>query len=552
MDNSISMKLSILHSIPTKARVTIAAIIVVLAAGGFIAANTAPAPGQNTPADKATKERVVRTESVTSLSQSDTPLPVVGEVVSSNDVTVRAQTAGEVREVTISEGETVSAGRIIVRLANESEQASLEEARAGVEQAEAALQQTREGARREEIQSAEVSLRQAKQQLRSTKGQSINAVQEAYSTADDAVRSKADRAFTEPRSDDPTLKYSSRQAQLEINIEFERLRLRSVLRQWESGARSLSAEGDVASALKTAEERARRVRDFIGDMASYASNLRSNMNLSESTITSLQQRIQSARTQMNGTISSLSSLSEQLATRKENVESARIQLEQLKSGSRPEEISQAEARVEQARARLEQARQRYEDTIITAPITGTINSLDVEAGDYVSVGGAVAELARNDNLAIETFISPEERSYIKRGAAVTLAERNIQGVVSEIASTVKTQSQKIKVTVSITSGAARLQKGEHVSLNIERMIPAFPPEGERMQFAVPLTAVQIGSDGPRVFTVNEDNIVQARRVQTGAVLGDAIVITGGVAPETHIIVEAQGVEPGDRVRVTDE
>lgn len=160
--------------------------------------------------------------SIKELQEKEIPLPLIGEVTSENEVTIKTETSGEIIGVYADVGDFVQAGRIIAEVENSS-------ARASVFSAEASLAKTIQGSRSEQISILKLKLKQAEDLSNEAKQSTINTLRSEFATADDAILNKVDQFFSNPRSTDPQLSFTTTNSQLEIDIEFGRFAISKTL-----------------------------------------------------------------------------------------------------------------------------------------------------------------------------------------------------------------------------------------------------------------------------------------------------------------------------------
>jgi RND family efflux transporter MFP subunit len=79
---------------------------------------------------------------------------------------------------------------------------------------------------------------------------------------------------------------------------------------------------------------------------------------------------------------------------------------------REPQVAQAEAALRAARAMMEQAKLDLERTEITAPFNGRVSQKNVDVGQYVSRGGALAQLYSTDVAEVRLPIPNEELAYV--------------------------------------------------------------------------------------------------------------------------------------------
>lgn len=80
---------------------------------------------------------------------------------------------------------------------------------------------------------------------------------------------------------------------------------------------------------------------------------------------------------------------------------------------RKPQVAQAEAALEAARAALEQAKRDLEKTEIQAPFAGRVRQENVDIGQYVSRGVAVAQLYGVDVAEVQLPLPDEELAYVR-------------------------------------------------------------------------------------------------------------------------------------------
>lgn len=67
------------------------------------------------------------------------------------------------------------------------------------------------------------------------------------------------------------------------------------------------------------------------------------------------------------------------------------------------------------RLNLEVAKKNLENTIVTSPVNGVVQSVDVSEGDRVSVGTAIVEIVETDTLRVEGSIDEYDLKNVKEG-----------------------------------------------------------------------------------------------------------------------------------------
>ncbi len=140
--------------------------------------------------------------------------------------------------------------------------------------------------------------------------------------------------------------------------------------------------------------------------------------------------------------------------------SAREKLAQLKMPSRQEDVQAARAEVEGARATLEDARRQLAETALTAPINGTVISLDVQPHELVNANSTIATLA--DLRQMRALVNINEvdiaRTRVGQQALVSLDAfpgKLFPGKVAQIAEDATVQDNIVTYQVTVEMDNAR-------------------------------------------------------------------------------------------------
>lgn len=97
---------------------------------------------------------------------------------------------------------------------------------------------------------------------------------------------------------------------------------------------------------------------------------------------------------------------------------AKVQLKEVKSPARIQDVSLYRAQVKQAEAALNLVKKQIEDSIIKAPIDGTIIKIEYEIGEQISATKAVMAMLSENNFEIEVDISEADIAKINKDNSV--------------------------------------------------------------------------------------------------------------------------------------
>lgn len=100
-------------------------------------------------------------------------------------------------------------------------------------------------------------------------------------------------------------------------------------------------------------------------------------------------------------------------------------------------LKKAEAAVDLARANLDKALVAYEDSIITAPISGTVAEVNAEPGEMVGSQSPCVVLVNLDEIAIKLYVDEMKINSLKTGQRYNvefsaIPEKTFEGTISSI------------------------------------------------------------------------------------------------------------------------
>ena len=209
------------------------------------------------------------------------------------------------------------------------------------------------------------------------------------------------------------------------------------------------------------------------------------------------------------------------------------------------QITQLEATLAEAIAQREQLQIQWDNTRITAPITGILNQRMVETGDYIDKAKPVAEILDLDPLVVRVDIPQTHISHFKTGQKASV--RFASG---------ETSLASIRFIDREASPATRTFGVELTIANPDMAISAgLSVEADLLMEQVQALAISpawlaLSEAGePGIKWVNPDDQVQFTAVDVVKSESDRLWITG-IPGEARIITRGQGfVRAGDQVDV---
>jgi HlyD family secretion protein len=233
--------------------------------------------------------------------------------------------------------------------------------------------------------------------------------------------------------------------------------------------------------------------------------------------------------------------------------------ELVRLGPRQEEIDSLRGQVEQAKGAVAYAQNQLDNTIIRAPVNGTILERAVEKGEFVTNGfvgdkgakGYVVTLADLNDLQVELDINQNDFARLhmgQKGVVTTDAypDRKYDGVIAEISPKADRQKATVQVKVKVLhpDDYLRPEMNASVSFLADEQSAASAGGSVKPLIVVPASAIKDSG----VFVVLENRAVR-RPVKPGPTSSRGVQIDQGlIGGEDLIVNPPPGLKDGDRVR----
>jgi len=210
-----------------------------------------------------------------------------------------------------------------------------------------------------------------------------------------------------------------------------------------------------------------------------------------------------------------------------------------------EELDQSETQLKLAAADLAQVKVRYNHGFPESPITGIINHLYVDVGEYADVGKPIADIVNIDRIKINVRVPELDVRYVKKGQTTPIkidafADRTLLGTVEFVSFKAEPATKTFLVRSVIDNPGHDIRPGM-----IGRV--AFVRRNIPEAIAVPLFAI-VDKGGERIVFVEKDGVAESRVISIGVIEVDRVQITSGLKIGDHLIVRGQTeVEDGMQV-----
>jgi multidrug efflux pump subunit AcrA (membrane-fusion protein) len=353
---------------------------------------------------------------------------------------------GEVMELPVQEGDTVTADALLLRVDIKELQNALQSARQDVVGQQAALAILRAGATEAQVARADKenadAIAQAEVALQAARLRLEQAQAEDPATAVEVAEARIrqlNRQLEQIRAQDPVSGVSAAQvvverAQIALS-DAENEYKKALDRPWEDqDIRDGWADQVVQMKLNLRSANAQ----LAGAREARTANAR-GLAVVEAQIEEAEIQLQDAQTAQAVYDLSLRTLAADVEAAQLNLEALRTWENPLRDPATEDEIAQAEASLKQAELAVSRLELQIEDAALRAPFAGTVVEVYPELADQVGTGNPVVVLATLDQLIVRTTDLTElDIMQIAAGqpVAVTvdaLENRELAGTVSEIA-----------------------------------------------------------------------------------------------------------------------
>jgi HlyD family secretion protein len=227
-------------------------------------------------------------------------------------------------------------------------------------------------------------------------------------------------------------------------------------------------------------------------------------------------------------------------------------------GPRKEQIAQVKGQIEQARGGLEYAQTQLDNTIIKAPVTGTILDRNVEKGEFVTNGfvgdkgakGYLVTMADLNDLQVELDISQNDFPKLgprQKGVITTDAypDRKYQGAIEQVSPEADRAKATVQVKVRVLNPDEYLRPDMNATVSFYNDAKAAPASEAKRVVVIPQGAVQNGG----VFVVVNGH-ARKRPITTGGASEKGVLVESGLIGGEDLIVSPPAtLKDGQKVEV---
>jgi multidrug efflux pump subunit AcrA (membrane-fusion protein) len=238
---------------------------------------------------------------------------------------------------------------------------------------------------------------------------------------------------------------------------------------------------------------------------------------------------------------------------KAQYERAQQTLRVAELGARPEDIAAAEAETQRLQARVQRLRDDIRKTTIRSPVSGVITQRYTEVGQWLEVGGKIADILVLNPVLVRVPVHEKDISRLRVGDEATvildaLPDHAFAGHIKHIIPQADLASRTFPVKIEVANTAeTTLKAGMFARVTLR-------PGAAQATLFVPKDAVVRQTTGQVVFVVQAGKArlvpVKTGRAQAGALeivegdlrAGDLVVVTGNetLQDQAAVVVKEMG------------
>jgi len=327
---------------------------------------------------------------------ADGPITATG-FIEGETVQLAPEVGGRIVELTVREGDAVTAGQVLARLDNALLQTQRAQAEAAVAAAQANLERVRAGARPAEQEAARAALAQA-----------------------EAQRDGAQRALVDAEA--------ALENPQELNAQIAAARTQVALAEQQLAVAQLD--------LSDAQFRHDVLADQGGDTERA---LAFQVEAAREAVNAAQAQLDGARRYLNALTAirahpltlqaQLHAAQAQARASEAAVAAAQAQLDELEAGPTAEEVALAQAQLHQAQAALALADVQMDQLTLTAPITGMVASRSAHVGETAAPRLTLLTLTNLDQVTLVLYIPETQIGRVRVGQPVEVRVDSFPGRV---------------------------------------------------------------------------------------------------------------------------
>ncbi|MFK5925608.1 MAG: efflux RND transporter periplasmic adaptor subunit [Desulfuromusa sp.] len=204
-----------------------------------------------------------------------------------------------------------------------------------------------------------------------------------------------------------------------------------------------------------------------------------------------------------------------------------------------QELDDLKNQLTAAKALLQTTKLQLAKSLPRAPISGIVDRIYIDRGEYVDPGKPLLRLVQIDKLKVIVDVPEKDVSFLKVGDSVEIIPALINsqssvpiiGVIDYIAFSANPTTRTYRTKIIIDNSSTKLRPGMIVRAKFVR-------QQLKQVISVPLFAV-MDRDGEKIVFIAENGQARKTYVVIGSSIGQRVVIKHGLVADQSLIVAGQ-------------
>ncbi len=232
---------------------------------------------------------------------------------------------------------------------------------------------------------------------------------------------------------------------------------------------------------------------------------------------------------------------------KTQIDIAQKQLESAKSNLLSIK-KRAELQVNSAQAQVNSINAQLKNTIITAPISGTLNQFLIETGEMAMAGKPIASIVNEESIEIELALTEFDIGRISNGQEVKISfsvypEEEFLGNIYYVGLVADPVSKKFPIKIQVSNKDKKIKAGMIAQVKISF-------EEQKDVLAIPKTAIFTEKNIKNVYVVDKNNRIKIVSVKTEPINEDMVIVKEGLFKNDIVVINGNyDLEEGDEVNI---
>jgi RND family efflux transporter MFP subunit len=400
-----------------------------------------------------------------------------GSVQAADEINLGFQVSGTVSYAGPAVGTHVGQGATLGTLTSGTQQAAVEQAQAALAMQEANLSAVQAGATPQTLAVSQTAVANAQASLAQAQQSLLAVAQDAYAKSDDAISNKVDQFIENPNTSSPTLAFNLTNSQDQASIISGQLQMQTLLNNWQEYLAALPSDPgqiDTSAIASTTRTDLEAVSAYLSLVATGLTEVAPNSSYPTATIQGYQSNVATGRTNVSTDLSSIDSAEAGVTTTESALASAQSQLTLAQAPATSQSLDAQQAQVASAQASVDAAKAVLAQTVISAPISGTVTVNNMEPGQIATAGQTQISMISDSAFQFQTYVSEADLANIKVGDSAEVEldayqdQPPLSAQVIEInpAATIQNGVSSYEIKLQFDENDPRISSGETGSVKI--------------------------------------------------------------------------------------